>query len=216
MEMTLKINEIFYSIQGESTWAGLPFVFVRLSGCNLRCRYCDTQYAYVQGDAISIDAVLRKVAAFACPRVTLTGGEPLLQDRTPALAARLLENGYQVTIETNGSLDIGALDRRCIRIVDIKCPSSGMRAHNRMSNLRFLNPHDQVKFVLADRADFDFALEQIELLGNAVPSGNILFSPVHKVLDGARLAQWMLEAHVQARLQMQLHKILWPDIQRGV
>jgi 7-carboxy-7-deazaguanine synthase len=214
--MTLLVNEIFFSIQGESTWAGLPFVFIRLTGCNLRCRYCDTRYAYAQGERLEVDDVLQKVAAFACPRVTITGGEPLVQDHTPDLAARLLEKGYRVTLETNGSLDIGSLDRRCIRIMDIKCPSSGMHAHNRMSNLPLLGPQDQVKFVLADKADFQFALEKLDALGSHVPPEHILFSPAYEALPADRLAGWMLEAHVEARLQVQLHKYLWPDVEKGV
>jgi len=149
--MALRINEIFYSIQGESTAVGLPFVFVRLTGCNLRCHYCDTRYAYDEGQWLENDTILERVSRFACPRVAVTGGEPLLQDQTPILIADMLARGYDVSMETNGSLDISVLDPRCTIVMDIKCPSSGMHAHNRLPNLKRLGFKDQVKFVIADR-----------------------------------------------------------------
>lgn len=215
--MSLLVNEIFFSLQGESTWSGLPFVFIRLTGCNLRCRYCDTRYAYEQGETMTVGRVLEKAGAFACSRVTLTGGEPLLQDRTPALVSRLLESGYRVTLETNGSLDIGCVDSRCIKIMDIKCPSSGMQDHIRWANVAVLSPKDEVKFVVADQTDFDFCIETIEALHNkGIAPEQILISPVHPVLAADRLAEWILAARVEARLQVQLHKLLWPDRERGV
>ena len=212
----MRVNEIFYSLQGESTWVGLPFVFVRLTGCNLRCRYCDTRYAYDQGEPMSMEAILQQVAAFGCSRVTLTGGEPLLHAQAPALVAALLDRGYRVTVETNGSLDIGPLDARCIRIMDIKCPSSGMQAHNRWANLPLLGPADEVKFVVADRADFQFALDALPRLADNIPPDRRLFSPVNDLLPARQLADWMLSARVEARMQIQLHKALWPNITRGV
>lgn len=214
--MSLTISEIFPSIQGESSWAGLPFVFVRLTGCNLRCRYCDTRYAYDEGRTMSLDTVVRRVADFGCPRVTLTGGEPLLQASTPELAGALSDRGYIVTVETNGSLDIGVLDARCHRIMDIKCPSSGMQHHHRWANLDLLTPRDEVKFVVADRDDFQYALDILPRLANRPAAAQILFSPAHGILPPRQLADWLLETRTDARLQLQLHKILWPDQDRGV
>jgi 7-carboxy-7-deazaguanine synthase len=214
--MALIINEIFYSIQGESSWMGLPFVFVRLTGCNLRCRYCDTVYAYDEGSSWEIDAVLEHVKRLRCPRILLTGGEPLLQAQTPALVERLIDRGYMVGMETNGSLDIGRVERRCIKIMDLKGPSSGMQNQNRWENLELLGPADQVKIVIADRTDFDFALQAAAELNSHLPAGNILFSPVHGKLPADRLAGWMLDDHVDARLQIQLHRYLWPQTDRGV
>jgi 7-carboxy-7-deazaguanine synthase len=214
--MTLLVNEIFYSIQGESTWSGLPCGFVRLSGCNLRCRYCDTQYAYEPGDLFKVRDIVQKLNRFDCSHVTITGGEPLLQEDTPMLVTGLLQNGFKVSMETNGSQDIGIADPRCIRIMDLKCPSSGMQAYNRMENLKLLSPRDQVKFVIADRQDYQFALMMAKRLADHIQPGNLLFSPVHGLLPAADLAQWMLQDHVRARLQIQLHKYLWPDQERGV
>jgi 7-carboxy-7-deazaguanine synthase len=213
--MPLIVNEIFHSIQGESTWAGLPFVFVRLTGCNLRCRYCDTTYAYSEGNPLEIAEVLERVRRFGCRRVTITGGEPMLQEPTPALIERLIAAGYTVTLETNGSLDIERVDRHCIRIMDLKAPSSGMQQHNRMENLRSLGPDDQVKIVIADREDFDFAASAICHIGNLLPPWNLLLSPVHG-LAPAQLARWILDAGINARLQIQLHRYIWPDKDRGV
>lgn len=214
--MALIVNEIFYSIQGESSWMGLPFAFVRLTGCNLRCRYCDTAYAYDEGSSWEIDDILERIKRLRCPRVLLTGGEPLLQDQTPALVERLLDYGYTVSMETNGSLDIGRVEPRCIKIMDLKGPSSGMQHHNRWENLDLLGPADQVKIVIADRTDFDFALQAAAELNKRLPAGNILFSPVHGKLPADHLAGWMLDDHVDARLQIQLHRYLWPQTDRGV
>jgi len=214
--MSLLVNEVFYSIQGESTWSGLPCGFVRLSGCNLRCRYCDTQYAYEIGDAMEIGDILPLLNRFGCSHITVTGGEPLLQSDTPSLVSQLLHNGFNVSIETNGSLDIGIVDSRCIKVMDLKCPSSGMLAHNRMENLKNLGPMDQVKFVIADHGDYQFARMMTERLADSLQTGNILFSPVHGLLPAAELAGWMLGDHTPARLQIQLHKYLWPDKDRGV
>lgn len=210
------INEIFHSIQGESSFAGLPFVFIRLTGCNLRCRHCDTRYAYEDGTPWELDRILRQVTHFNCPRVTVTGGEPLLQEMTPRLITELLDKGWIVTLETNGSLDIAPVDRRCIKIVDVKCPSSGMHDSNCWDNLGRLNYQDQVKFVVADKVDFDFACEKASVVHNQIPVEHILFSPAHGVLAPNQLARWMLEGRIEARLQIQLHKYLWPSAERGV
>ncbi|KJS30403.1 MAG: hypothetical protein VR64_17115 [Desulfatitalea sp. BRH_c12] len=214
--MALIINEIFHSLQGESSWTGLPFTFVRLTGCNLRCRYCDTEYAYTEGAPWPVDAVVAHVKTFGCPRVTITGGEPLMQSQTPALISALIETGFLVTLETNGSLDIGHLDRRCIKIVDFKGPSSGMQDHNRWSNVDCLSAEDQVKFVIADKGDFDFARAAATDLLKKIPAGHILFSAAHPLLPVDKLARWILDAHVEARLQIQLHKYIWPTVPRGV
>ncbi len=214
--MSLQITELFYSIQGESTWSGLPCGFVRLSGCNLRCRYCDTQYAYEPGDAMEPAAIVQQMKQFDCTHVTITGGEPLFQPETPELIVRLLQSNFKVSMETNGSLDIGTVNPGCIKILDLKCPSSGMQPHNRLANLRLLGSADQVKFVIADREDYDFALGMRARLPLDMPAGNILFSPVHGELPAAELAQWMLRDRARARLQIQLHKLIWPDQERGV
>lgn len=214
--MNLKVNEIFYSIQGESVHAGLPCTFVRLSGCNLRCHYCDTRYAYDAGETMSIAQIIEQVDAFGCHLVEITGGEPLLQELTPALVDALLGNGYQVLMETNGSLDINRVDRRCSRIMDIKCPSSGERNQNDPLNLVRLTAHDQVKFVIGDHDDFLFASQMLSRLPATMPPDRILFSAVSGRMHPDQLARWMLEARIKARLQLQLHRLIWPDQDRGV
>ena len=162
--MALLINEIFFSIQGESLWSGLLCGFVRLSRCNLRCKYCDTEYAYEGGDFLEIRDVLNRLGSYGCTYVTITGGEPLLQKETPALITALIQKGYHVSMETNGSLDIGLVDDRCIKVMDIKCPSSGMQSHNRAENLSRLGPLDQIKFVICNALDFEFANQQADRL----------------------------------------------------
>jgi 7-carboxy-7-deazaguanine synthase len=212
--MHLIVNEIFYSIQGESLFTGLPCVFVRLTGCNLRCSYCDTRYAYDDGKRMSMDEIINYVASYQCPLVEITGGEPLIQDGTPVLISRLILQGFTVLLETNGSMDIGKVDPGCIKIMDVKCPGSKESDKNNLSNLKLLSSHDQVKFILTDRKDYDFAKNVIEMIRNR-PSVPILFSPSYKLLDPTELAEWMLNDRVKARLHLQLHKILWPDIERG-
>jgi 7-carboxy-7-deazaguanine synthase len=214
--MNLTVNEIFYSIQGESVHAGLPCVFVRLTGCNLRCRYCDTRYAFNEGRAMAVGQVLDRVASFGCDRVEITGGEPLLQDRTPELANALLANGYEVLMETNGSLDIDRVDRRCSRIMDVKCPSSGEASKNDPDNIGRLTANDQIKFVIGDHVDFLFAVQTLDRLPGILPHERILFSNVAEQLPPDRLARWMLDARIRARMQIQLHKVIWPEQDRGV
>ncbi len=206
--INLVVNEIFYSIQGESVHAGLPCTFVRLTGCNLRCRYCDTTYAFFHGTTMAVDDIVRRIDGLGCDLVEITGGEPLTQDGTPPLVERLLEDGYRVLVETNGSLDIDLLDRRCSRIMDIKCPSSGEHEKNDLANLHRLTAHDQVKFVIGDHDDFRFAVEMSQRLPQAMPTDRILFSPVVDRLAPVKLAQWMLENHIRARFQVQLHKVI--------
>ena len=163
-----------------------------------------------------LNEIMVKVSAFQCPRVTLTGGEPLYQEETPQLVSLLLENDFAVSMETNGSFDIAPLDPRCIKVMDIKCPSSGMQSHNCMENIKILGPNDQIKFVIADEADFEFATSTSSRLSSRIQDERMLFSPVYGIMPPERLAKWMLESRSRARLQIQLHKLLWPDITRGV
>ena len=214
--MTLLINEIFYSIQGESLYNGLPCVFVRLTGCNLRCSYCDTRYAYEEGREMELAEILQKVAAYRCPLIEITGGEPLLQDDTPLLISKLLEKGYEVMMETNGTFDISIIDKRCIKIVDIKCPASGESDKNDLENLKRLNQKDQVKFVIGSREDYEYAKNITKLIPPELPEKNILFSPVFGKIACAEFAKWILEDNLNIRLHLQLHKIIWPDEQRKV
>jgi len=213
--VSLTVNEIFYSIQGESLHAGRPCVFVRLGGCNLRCRYCDTRYAYEEGYRLGIHEIMDRIADYKCPLIEITGGEPLFQKETPLLIQKLLECGYEMLMETNGSYDIDWVDRRCIRIVDIKCPSSGESAKTDLDNLKRLTPQDQVKFVIGDRNDYDYAAQVAGSVAVDVPRHHILFSPVFNQLNPRQLAQWLLRDRFPARLHLQLHKFIWPDIDRG-
>ncbi|RZB37582.1 MAG: 7-carboxy-7-deazaguanine synthase [Desulfobacteraceae bacterium Eth-SRB2] len=214
--MTLLVNEIFYSIQGESIHSGRPCIFIRLTGCNLRCSYCDTRYAYEQGVNMKITEIMNHIDAYTCRLVEITGGEPLLQSETPILIYRLLENGYEVMLETNGSLDISRVDGRCIKIVDIKCPTSGESDKNDMKNLKRLGSKDQIKFVIGNRIDYEYAKETIDSTGPDFPEDQILFSPSSEEIAPAQLAEWILEDSLNVRLHLQLHKIIWPDRERGV
>ena len=214
--MTLLVNEIFYSIQGESIYSGRPCSFVRLTGCNLRCTYCDTRYAYEEGVEMEIAEIIRRVAAYNCRLVEITGGEPLLQTETPLLIFRLLENGYEVMMETNGSLDITKVDARCVKIIDIKCPSSDASEKNDLKNLKKLNPIDQIKFVIGNRTDYVYAKKIIELNLPDFPEDHILFSPVSEKMPPADLAKWILEDNLNVRLHLQIQKIIWPDREKGV
>lgn len=214
--MALKINEIFHSIQGESLYTGMPCVFVRLSGCNLRCSYCDTGYAYSHGTLIDIEEIMDMVSHHRCKLVEITGGEPLIQEDTPELVKALLDRNFTVLMETNGSMRIDLVDDRCIKIVDMKCPSSGESEKNDTNNLKRLTPKDQLKFVIADKNDFEFAKAMVSQLNDILPGGNILLSPVAGALAPSELAAWILEHQLNVRFQIQLHKILWPHIDRGV
>jgi 7-carboxy-7-deazaguanine synthase len=211
----LTINEIFHSIQGESTEAGRPCVFVRLTACDLRCAWCDTEYAFHEGTKREIEDVVAEVLRYECELVEITGGEPLLQPAVHDLAAALLAHDRTVMIETGGHRDISTLDPRVRRIVDVKTPSSGESRRVLWSNLEHLKPGDEVKFVIADRADFDWSADVIRRHGleGRVP---LLLSPVYGRLEPAELARWILESGSRARLQLQLHKILWPHVVRGV
>jgi 7-carboxy-7-deazaguanine synthase len=215
--LPLKVNEIFFSIQGESSYAGRPCVFVRLTGCNLRCIYCDTQYAYEDGTLLEISEIMRQVGAFNCRLVEITGGEPLLQEQTPELISTLLDQAFTVLMETNGSLDIGAVDERCIRILDIKCPSSGESEKNRLENLDVLTPNDELKFVIGSRQDYEYAkFILLTFLPDRSHLKPPLLSPVFGKIDTQTLAQWILQDHLDVRLQLQLHKLIWDPERRGV
>lgn len=211
----LKINEIFFSIQGESTHAGLPCVFVRLTGCNLRCAWCDTAYAFHEGRRMTVAEVVTQVEGFGCSLVEITGGEPLLQPEVIPLLQELLARGYRVLIETGGSLPIDAIPEGVSRIVDVKCPGSGESHRNQWENLRGLRQGDELKFVLADRRDYEWASSQIRERGLAGRCP-ILFSPVHGQLDPAQMSHWVLQDRLPVRVQLQLHKYLWPEVLRGV
>lgn len=213
----LRVCEIFKSIQGESSYAGWPCTFVRLTGCNLRCVYCDTKYAYDEGGDRTIAEIVTCLGRYDCSLVTLTGGEPLIQSETPDLIEKLLDGGYTVLLETNGSQDISCVDQRCVRVVDFKCPSSGESNSNDFKNIDRLRPHDEVKFVLGDRKDYDYARESVCRIRYVHGPGNtILFSPIYEVLDPRTLASWMMDDGLEVRLNLQLHKYIWGPHLRGV
>lgn len=205
---TLRVSEIFHSLQGESTRVGLPTVFVRLTGCPLRCIWCDTSYAFSGGETLALDTILARVAAFGCKTVCVTGGEPLAQAGCLALLTALCDAGYAVSLETSGALDISAVDARVARIVDIKPPGSGEEEKNRWENLEHLRETDELKFVLASRRDYDWA--KSALAGRHLAEQcTVLFSPVADALPAAQLAEWILADRLPVRFQLQLHKILW-------
>jgi 7-carboxy-7-deazaguanine synthase len=216
MEARLKLTEIYKSIQGESTWAGLPCIFIRTTGCNLRCSWCDSEYSFYGGDWWTIPQILERVAALDCDLVELTGGEPLLQPAVPDLAKELLAAGKTVLIETSGERDIGVLPPSVIRIMDLKCPDSGESGRNRYDNIPLLNNRDEVKFVLASRKDYEFAREQLlkHKLNERVNS--VLLSVVFGKLEPVQVVDWMLADKVPARFQLQMHKFIWEPTTKGV
>jgi 7-carboxy-7-deazaguanine synthase len=213
---TLKVNEIFCSIQGESSLAGFPCILIRLTGCNLRCSYCDTRYAYDEGEVRSVDDIIEQTKTYGFSLVEITGGEPLLQEDTPALIRRLLNARFQVLLETNGSIDISSVDSGCIRIIDIKLPSSGESKKNRLENFAILRAKDELKFVIGDQRDYHYAKEVLSLIPEDV-SGKIVvnFSPVSEKMKPRQLAEWILGDRLGVRLNLQLHKIIWPEHIRG-
>jgi 7-carboxy-7-deazaguanine synthase len=211
----LKVYEIFASIQGESSWAGLACTFVRLAGCPLDCRWCDTVYAKSGGQDMELSAILDQAAALGHDLVEVTGGEPLSQAGTPALLSALCDSGYTVLLETNGCEDISGLDQRVHVIMDIKCPSSGMAERTRWQNLEVLKPTDEVKLVLADRADYEYARQVINEHDLAGRCG-VLLSTVHGQLEPRLAVEWLLADKLPVRFQLQLHKYIWPPDTRGV
>jgi len=207
----LKITEIFHSLQGEARDAGRPTVFIRLTGCPLRCTYCDSEYAFHGGDWMYIDDIVQHVAGYETRYVCVTGGEPLAQKRCLELLNRLCDAGYQVSLETGGAMNISDVDTRVSRVLDLKTPDSGELERNLWSNLDMLTPNDQVKFVICSRSDYEWAREAIH--AHELPDGlEVLFSPAWGTLDTAQLAAWVLEDHLAVRVQLQLHKILWGDV----
>jgi 7-carboxy-7-deazaguanine synthase len=212
----LTINEIFHSIQGESTHTGRPCVFVRLTACDLRCSWCDTPYAFHEGRKMSIEDVMADVAAFECPVVEITGGEPLLQPDVYPLMSELLARGHTVLLETGGHRSVAQVPSGVVRIIDVKCPASGEAAKNDWSNLELLTATDEVKFVVQDRQDYEFAKDVIARHALAGRCAAILISPVHGVLQGKDLAAWILADRLPVRLQLQAHKYIWSADARGV
>lgn len=212
----LTINEIFHSIQGESTHTGRPCVFVRLTACDLRCSWCDTAYAFTEGTKMSVDDVVSRVEQYGCDLVEITGGEPLLQREVYALMRHLLESGRTVMLETGGHISIRDVPAGVIRIVDVKCPGSGESAKNHWENLELLTAQDEVKFVIRDRADYEYARDVAARYGLAGRTAAVLFSPVHGVLPSKELAAWILDDRLAVRLQLQAHKYIWSAEMRGV
>ncbi|MGI6139515.1 MAG: radical SAM protein [Candidatus Hydrogenedentes bacterium] len=212
----LDVIEMFTSIQGESTWAGRLCGFVRLAGCNLRCRWCDTLYSHGTGKRCTVSEILDQVDAWQIPLVEITGGEPLLQAGTPPLAKALIDKGYTVLVETNGSMPINLLPDEVIRIMDIKCPDSGMSGNMDWKNIKKIKGHDEIKFVLASRADYVWAQQIIHEYTLFEACNCVLFSPVSEKLPPEILAQWMIEDRSRATMQLQLHKSIWPAHTRGV
>lgn len=212
----MKVNEIFFSIQGESTYQGVPCVFIRLAGCNLRCSYCDTSYARdrVVGEELSITEVLDRVRIYSCSTVEITGGEPLLQKGTFELAEELLDSGYRVMVETNGTIDISSLDPRVIRVVDIKCPGSGHTHEIMWDNLEHLGSGDEIKFVISSRDDYEWAREIIRNR-NLADHNTVLLSPAFSLVEPADLAEWILRDGLGVRLNLQIHKYIWKPGARG-
>ena len=210
----MKINEVFKSIQGESSYAGLPCVFIRTTSCNLRCRWCDTAYAFHEGVERSVDSLLQEVRGFECRSVELTGGEPLLHEEIYPLMTALLDEGYLVLIETSGSVPVDRVDPRAVIIMDIKCPASGMSQTVHWENLNRLKARDDIMFVIANRADYDWAIEV--LARHSILDKTVLFSPVFGEMEPRQLAEWVLEDRLPVRFQLQLHKYIWDPEMRGV
>ena len=212
----LTINEIFHSIQGESTHAGRPCVFVRLTACDLRCSWCDTPYAFTEGQKTSLDDIVARVKAFDCPLVEITGGEPLLQKNVYPLMQRLQDEGLTVMLETGGHLSIEQVPAGVVRVMDVKCPGSGESHRNDWTNMARLVPTDEVKFVIKDRADYEFAKDVVARHALVARVAAVHFSPVHGVLEPRQLAEWILQDRLEVRLQLQVHKYIWDPQTRGV
>jgi 7-carboxy-7-deazaguanine synthase len=209
----LLVTEIFASIQGETSFVGLPFAFVRLTGCNLRCRYCDTTYAYEGGEEFSVEEVASRLELFGIPRITVTGGEPLLQPDAFRLVETMADRGSTVLVETNGTVPLASLDPRAVKIMDVKCPGSGEDRRMLFENFSALTPRDEVKFVISSEEDYRYAKE---IIGKYRPAGSILLSPAFGFLAPEKLAGWMVGDALEARFQLQLHKLVWGPEARGV
>lgn len=213
----MQVTEIFFSIQGESTYAGRPCVFVRLTGCNLRCDWCDTEYSFYGGERMSVEGVLERVRSYPARLVEITGGEPMLQEKEVLeLSRRLLVEGYGVLMETSGERDLSRLPPEVVKVMDVKCPGSGEEGSFRLENLAALTPRDEVKFVLADRRDYDFAVEFVRRHALCDRLNAVIFSPVFGQLEPRQLAEWLLADGLNVRLGLQLHKFIWEPTMRGV
>jgi len=215
-EKKLTINEIYFSVQGESTWAGLPCVFVRLTFCDLRCTYCDTEYAFYEGKKRSLGEIVDDVLAYDCPLVEITGGEPLLQRNVLPLMAMLADADRTILLETSGAHDISAIDPRVHRIMDLKTPGSGEVERNLFSNIDYLTPRDEVKFVIGSREDYEWSRAQLRGHRLADRCGAVLFSPIFGRIDPREIVEWILADKLPVRFQLQMHKFIWAPTQRGV
>ena len=211
----IKINEIYLSVQGESTHTGLPCIFIRLTGCNLRCSWCDTAYAFHEGKNMSIDEILQKVESFGIHLIEITGGEPLMQDNVYTLMRKLIKKGYKVMLETGGSISLERVPKEVIKIMDLKCPGSGEQEKNNLDNLKLLVPHDEVKFVILDKKDYEWSRDIIKRY-KINETAHILISPVFDKLELKEIVKWILEDRLPVRLQTQLHKIIWDKNTIGV
>ena len=212
----LSVNEIFYSIQGESTYAGKPCVFVRLAGCDLRCTWCDTAYAFNEGEKMSVEDIVQQVNRYGSPLVEVTGGEPLLQEDVYPLMERLLAGGRTVLLETGGQIDVSRVPGGVVKVLDVKCPGSGESDRVEWANIDCLGSRDQVKFVIMDRADYEFARDVTTRYALDRRCAAVLFSPVHGVMDARELSEWILEDRLPVRVQLQIHKHIWGANVRGV
>ena len=215
-EKTLTVNEIYESIQGESTWAGERCVFVRLTFCDLRCTYCDTEYAFYEGKKQTLAEIVDAVCSFDCPLVELTGGEPLLQKNSLALMTLLADSGKTVLLETSGAHDISAVDPRVHRIMDLKTPGSGEVTRNHFQNVEHLTERDEVKFVIGSREDYEWARDQVERFNLAARCRAVLFSPIFGRIEPRQIVDWVIADKLPVRFQLQMHKFIWPSTQRGV
>ncbi|WP_226667984.1 7-carboxy-7-deazaguanine synthase QueE [Microbulbifer aggregans] len=209
---SLRISEIFYSLQGEARDSGRPTVFVRLTGCPLRCTYCDSEYAFYGGERLPLAEILQKVSSYPARHVCVTGGEPLAQPNCLPLLTALCDAGYQVSLETSGAMPVGKVDNRVSRVVDLKTPASGEQSRNCMENIPLLNQQDQVKFVICDRGDYEWARFTLDQYHLSEKVGEVLFSPSYEQLPARQLAEWIIEDGLPVRMQLQLHKLLWGDI----
>ncbi len=207
---TLRINEIFFSLQGESRTVGLPTVFIRLTGCPLRCHYCDTEYAFYEGESLSFEQIIEQISHYQTRYITVTGGEPLAQANCIQLLTLLCDKGYEVSLETSGAIDVSLVDKRVSKVMDLKTPDSGEADKNLWSNLDYLTPNDQIKFVICSRDDYDWAKTMIDIHG-LNQRCELLFSPIHGEMEPRDLADWIIEDQLAVRFQLQLHKYLWND-----
>jgi 7-carboxy-7-deazaguanine synthase len=212
----LNLIEIFASVQGETSYAGLPTTFIRLAACNLRCTWCDTTYSFGRGDPFSIDFIQQKTRNYGCKNVCVTGGEPLLQENVYRLLNNLCDEGYVVSLETGGSISTSHVDSRVITILDVKCPGSGMSEKNYWQNMKMLREHDEVKFVIKDENDYEYSKNICEEYGLFKRTKQVLFSPVHGLLDPKDLVHWILKDKIPARLNLQIHKYVWTPETKGV